>query len=138
MIVFKGRMLRTILALAAGIVLGSMTVGANEAWMASRHPMPAGLQYTDAAGMSAYVASLPAAAFAQLVAGWFLGALLGVGVTRALTPVAFAPAAIAAMQVFGVCSNFFAFSHPLWVMIAGPILSLAGSAIGWFVGRRKA
>lgn len=131
-------MLRSIAAGFVGLIVAGMVVGLFEGVSGLLHPAPPGLDFTDAAAASAYLATLPTSALLVVVVGWFAGPLAGVAVARRIAPGRVPAIVVSVVQVCFVVLNFVQFPHPVWMMIAGPIASLAGSKLGWMLGQRKA
>lgn len=124
-------MLRSILAVVAGVLVAAALVFAAEAAGHRLYPTPAigavdcgsKAAYAEKASAAVCVAATPAGAKLAVVAGWLLGAFGG-GVAAALIGRKWAPLPLlVAATILLLCIvNFFAFPHPLW-MIALAVLA---------------
>ena len=129
-------MLRSILAVLAGIVSAAIVVSLVEAGVSALYPPPAGLNMGDPAALEAYIQQAPFGAMALVVAGWFAGAVVGVGLACRIAKGSMRVAAVVSvLQMAAVVSNFFELSHPLWMIVSGSVLSVAGCALGAWLGR---
>lgn len=130
--------LRYIAALVAGIVVAGVTVFVVEALGHAAYPPPASLDIRDATQMEAHLRSLPAAAFAFVMAAWALGAMLG-GIVAALV----APARkvlmaciIGGFILAGAVTNLVMIPHPPWFALGAPLVVLGATGIAAHVGSR--
>ena len=73
---------RTILGVVAGVIAGGVIVFATEAVGHSLFPPPPAINLADPEDVKRLMASLPAGAFAFVLAGWFLGSFAGAFVAR--------------------------------------------------------
>ena len=119
-------MMRSILGVLAGVIVGIAAIFIIGRLTVGFFPVPATFDPTSAAD----VAARPFGAKALVVFAWFLGALVG-GITTSLIGKRWAPAAwvVAATMLLFAISNFSAFPHPLWMMIA----SAPAAALGGFL-----
>jgi hypothetical protein len=115
-------MLRTLIAIVAGIVMSFGCVAAFDAASAAFFPPPPGLNFNDPAVLAAYVVSMPFAAQAIIAAGWFcapyIGALFAMYIGRASLPGWIVAAAFLAAATF----NIILIPHPQWMAIAAFVL----------------
>ncbi len=116
-------MLRSVLAVLFGVLGGAAIVFVVEAVSHGIYPIPEGFDPTKAAD----IAALPFGAKFAVVLAWFAGAFGG-GVIASLISKRWAPAAwvVAATILLFAGTNFSAFPHPLWMMVA----SLPATALG--------
>lgn len=117
-------MLRSILAVLFGVLGGAAVVFVAELVSNGIYPTPEDFDPTKAED----IAALPFGAKAAVVLAWFAGAFSG-GVIAALASMRWAPAAwvVAATILLFAGTNFSAFPHPLWMMIASvPATALGG------------
>lgn len=117
-------MLRSVLSVLFGVLTGAAIVFAVERISHGLFPIPAGFDPTKPEA----IAGLPFGAKASVVFAWFFGAFGG-GVVAALIARRWAPAAwiVAATMLLFAMTNFSAFAHPLWMMIASaPAAALGG------------
>jgi hypothetical protein len=134
-------MLKSIIAVIAGVVAGALVVFGVEMLGYQLFPTPdvAGYACSDPAtykvkaGMAACMAVVPVSAKANVVGGWFLGALIG-GMVALLIGGRWTPLAwIVAATIFLLsATTFFMFPHPLW-MIAGAVFA---SLLGGFLATK--
>lgn len=128
-------MLRRVLSVLAGLAAGFATVFLIEMISTSLYPMPAGLDPANAAAMKAYIAALPAAAFALVLTAMFSGALVA-----ALTAARLAGRQRLAGWIAGgivvaaTVINIFAIPHPLWFAAASVGLAAIGAGLGARLG----
>ncbi len=117
-------MLRSILSVLFGVIAGAVIVFVVERMSHAVFPVPAGFDPSKAGAIDA----LPFATKASVVFAWFAGAFGG-GVTASLIAQRWAPAVwvVAATILLFAVTNFTAFPHPLWMMIASvPAAALGG------------
>lgn len=88
--------------------------------------------------MAELVANMPTAAFGVLVLGWFTGAFVGSWVAGRVARNGKPTTGYIVVSFLLVATviNFVSFAHPLWVMIADPILVLAGGFFGSKAGAK--
>ena len=131
-------MIRSILAVLAGLAVGLVLIALGEVPTSVMYPLPPGVNYTDSAAMGDYVANLPlqaflillaAHAFATFVAG-FVAAWIATRAktTHALVVGLFFPAA--------AVINLAMLPHPLWVGVAQILLYLPAAYAGSLVAPR--
>ncbi len=70
-------MIRSVLAVVAGIVVGGIVVGVCETPGLLLHPVPQGLDLNDPAQLKDHVAKAPLAAQVCVAVAWTLGPLAG-------------------------------------------------------------
>ena len=132
-------MLRTILAVLAGLVVAWITISLFE--FASMHafPPPPGVDVRDPQQLAALVSQMPVAALALVLAGWVVGAMDG-GLVSTLIAKRRVPAIVVGVMVMlGAFLMMVMVPHPLWMAIAGVLLPLPAALFGaWLVRRRKA
>jgi nitrate/nitrite transporter NarK len=74
--------------------------------------------------------SLPATNLIWPVIGWFLGALAGGWVAVRISGERWTVWAIVALVLGAIILNFAMITHPLWMMIVGPLAAIAGGLVG--------
>lgn len=126
-------MLKLVLGILAGVVAGFVTVFLIEAISGKLYPMPAGLDPTNAEGMKAWIAGLPAGAFALVLTAMTLGALDAAAVAAVIAGRRrmagwIAGGFIVAATIF----NVIAIPHPVWFAVASVVLAMTGT---WFGAR---
>ena len=132
-------MLRSILAVLAGLVVAWITVSLFE--FASMHtfPPPPGVDVRDPQQVAALVSRMPVGALALVLAGWVVGALDG-GLAAALIAKRRVPAVVVgALVALGALAMVMMVPHPLWMSIAGVFLPVPAALSGaWLVRGRNA
>jgi hypothetical protein len=132
-------MLRSILAVLAGLVVAWITVSLFE--FASMHtfPPPPGVDVRDPQQVAALVSRMPAGALALVLAGWVVGAFDG-GLVAALIAKHRVPAVVVgALVALSALAMVMMVPHPLWMSIAGVFLPVPAALSGAWLGRgRKA
>lgn len=131
-------MLRSILAVLAGLVVAWITVSLSE--FASMHafPPPSGVDVRDPQQLAALVAQMPVGALGLVLAGWVVGALDG-GLVAALIAKRRVPAIVVGVLVMlGAFLMVAMVPHPMWMSIAGVLLPVPAALFGaWLVRGRK-
>ena len=117
-------MLRSVLSVLFGVLAGAAIVFLVERLSHGLFPIPAGFDPT----MREAIASLSFGTKASVVIGWFMAAFGG-GVIASLIAKRWAPASwvVAATVLLFAITNFSAFPHPMWMMLASaPAAALGG------------
>ena len=131
-------MLRSILAVLAGLVVAWITVSLFE--FASMHtfPPPPGVDVRDPQQLAALVSQMPVGALGLVLAGWVVGALDG-GLVAALISKRRMPAVVVgALVALGALAMVMMVPHPLWMSIAGVFLPVPAALFGaWLARGRK-
>ena len=131
-------MLRSILAVLAGLVVAWITVSLFE--FASMHtfPPPPGVDVRDPQQLAALVSQMPVGALALVFAGWVVGALDG-GLVATLIAKRRVPAIVVGVLVMlGAFLMVAMVPHPMWMSIAGVLLPVPAALFGaWLVRGRK-
>ena len=127
-------MLRSVLAVLFGVIGGAGIVFVAELVSHGLYPVPEGFDPTKPEA----IAALPFGAKAAVVVAWFAGAFGG-GVIAALIAERWAPAAwvVAATILLFAGTNFSAFPHPPWMMIASLPATLIGGWLAVVVTRAR-
>lgn len=122
--------LRSVLAVVAGLGLSIAVGGGVEALSSRLYPLPEGLDYNDRAAMAAAMSQLPADAFVAVLVAWGLGALGG----------SFAAVYVSGRDALGyligvllgaaAIANLLMISHPSWTWAGAAILIPLGTLIG--------
>ncbi len=134
-------MLRSVLVVFAGLIVGMLMVTAIESMIPLVFALPP-LDVADPAAVKAAMASLPAGVFVMLMFGWAFGALTGGLVSARLAthtsgrgPLGHA-LAVGLVQTAGAIANFSMLPHPTWVIAAGLVLFVPMALLGGHLGRR--
>lgn len=120
-------MLRSVIAVVVGVVVGAVTVFVLEYLGHAIFPSTIQIDREDPEQMRRLVAATPFGAKLFVVAGWFAGAFLGgfasLVIARRWAPVAW----VVATTVLGLtATNFAIIPHPLWMEIS----AVVGCAFG--------
>lgn len=131
-------MLRTVLAVVLGLVMGGMVVFAIEVVGHLIHPPPADLDTGDREAMKRYVEQLPPAAFLFVLlayaAGSFAGGWVAARVARR-APLVHAVIVGALLLAAGIM-NVVMIPHPLWFTFASLAVFLPAALAGAWLARR--
>jgi hypothetical protein len=126
--------LRTILAILAGLLVALATIIALEYLGMSLFPMPVGVTLQDETDLARLVAEAPTGKLLWVVLGWALAALLG-GWTAARLSRAhrrIAALSVGGLIVAGVAATVATIPHPGWMVAAGLLLPLP---LAWLAAR---
>ncbi len=132
-------MLRSILAVLAGLVAAWLTIMLFEFASMRAFPPPPGIDVHDPVQLTQLITQMPVAALGLVLAGWVVGALDGGIVARLIArrrvPVIIVGAAVA----LGALLMVTMVPHPMWMTIAGVLLPIPAALFGaWLVRGRKA
>lgn len=131
-------MIRSALALLAGVVLAALTVMLMDTLVGSIYPLPPGTDPGNPESLRQAVASMPSSALVLLLAGWVLAAAVGSYVAaRLATQARRMHGIIAALFVLvATIANMANIPHPVWMWPAAIVLiPLAGLAATRLVAR---
>jgi hypothetical protein len=126
--------LRTILAILAGLLVALATIIALEYLGMSLFPMPVGVTLQDETDLARLVAEAPTGKLLWVVLGWALAALLA-GWTAARLSRAhrrIAALCVGGLIVAGVAATVATIPHPGWMVAAGLLLPLP---LAWLAAR---
>lgn len=126
--------MRTVLAVLAGFVSGSLVVTVCE-WLSHRvYPMPP-LDFNDPVALRAAIATLPLMALVLVVAGWTVGTFAGAraGAAVATNNKSLVAGIVGGLFLMATASNLFMIPHPAWMTVAGPA-GVLGAA--WLAARQ--
>lgn len=131
---------RAILVGIGGVVVANIVVTISHQISQRRFPFPEGLDKTDMEAMTAYIATLPTAAFVHVVVGWWCGAAAGMAVTffaqRPRTPMR---SIVPGIVIFlASVANSVMLPGPSWMMPAALGSQLALMAGVWFASSASA
>lgn len=132
-------MIRTILAVVAGIVLAFAVTFVTELVWQQLAPMPSGTPAVDPAAVAAFIETVPITALLVVLLGWTAAIFAGTFAASRLARRGQWPGWIVlALFLAATGSNFFMIRHPVWYVIAAVVLILAAGLLGSRagVGRR--
>jgi MFS family permease len=117
-------MLRTVLAIVAGLITAMLVIFGVEAAGMLLFPPPAGMPLETEADLAKLVAMASPAAKAWLVFGWALGSFVGAWVAARISRRhrRIAALAVALFIVAGTVMNAMVITHPLWMNLLGILL----------------
>ncbi len=122
-------MLRNSVAAVVGIALAVAIVWLNERLGHMAYPPPEGIDFSDPDVVRPYLASLPAWALLQLMAGWVIATFAGIVVACAIgnaKPHIFA-VVIGGLIFLATVSNLIIIPHPMWFNVVSLVAILASA-----------
>ena len=137
-------MLRSFLAVLAGLALGIFVITAVESIIPMVYPLPKAVDPSDPEALRAMMAGMPTGVFVILMAGWTFGALAGGLLAARLASTWFHRAplahalAVGVVQTSGAIANFAMLPHPTWVLVAGLVVFIPMALLGGKLGQRPA
>ncbi len=132
-------LLRTILALLAGVVVTFFTISAVGQLGHILYRIPAELDWQDSSAVSAYLKQLPVGALLLVLAGWLLGIFTGMTAATLLAGRSrgrFA-LAIGSLVFLGAVSNFYLRPHPMWLMVLSLITIPLVTLLCWWALKKR-
>lgn len=111
--------------LAAGLAVAIFTIMFAEFIGNQLFPPPRGYDMNAGSALS-----LPVENLMGPVVGWFLGAMAGSWVAVRISGERWTGWAIVVLVLAATVLNFALITHPLWMMIAGPVAAILGGWIG--------
>lgn len=130
-------MLRTLLAIVAGLITAMLVIFGVEAIGLLLFPPPAGMTLESEADLAKLVAMSSSAAKAWVVFGWALGSFVSAWVAARISARhrRIAALAVALFIVAGTVMNAMVIAHPLWMNLLGillpvPLALLAARLVG--------
>jgi hypothetical protein len=131
--------LRAILAVVAGVVVGFAVVMAIEMLSTVIFPLPEGVDPMDESAMREIMADIPTGAMVLVLAAWLLGTLAGVATAIRLHPARarWPGLVVAGLLAAATVANLLMLPHPVWMAVAAPAALIAGLLLGLRVGGRE-
>lgn len=126
-------MLRSILAVLAGVLVMGITVAAVQ-WLGhSIFPPPPGIDPSDPDAMIALVSSMPVMALAFVLLAYAFGTFLGAytATTISLAHKRGVAHVIAVIMLALIAMNFAMIPHPIWMIVLGVLIPLPFALLGW-------
>lgn len=126
---------RGIVAVILGLLLAFAITLAVEAVNSQVYPMPPGTDLADPASVKAAFASLPPAALAVVLVGWFVSALVGAWLAAHFAkPAGWPPLTVGVVLFAAAVGNMLMIPHPAWFWIIGvaiyPVATWLGARLG--------
>ena len=125
-------LVRQILGVIAGVVVGGLVVFLVEFAGHSLFPPPPGTDLTNPEDVKRLMSLLPAGAFVMVLFGWFLGSLAGAWTANRIARTSIAGWIVAALFILLTAYNFTVIPHPMWMMAAGVVIPLVSA---WIASR---
>jgi hypothetical protein len=122
-------MIRSVLAGFIGILIAVGIVWLNERLGHMVYPPPEGIDFSNPDVVRPYLASLPAWALLQLMAGWMIAVFVGIVVASAIgraKPLIYA-IAIGGIIFAATLSNLIIIPHPMWFNVISLVAILAST-----------
>ncbi len=132
-------LLRTVLALLAGVVVTFFTISAVEQLGHILYRAPVGLDWQDSSAVSAYLRQSPVGALLLVLAGWLLGIFTGLTAATLLAGRCrgrFA-LAIGSLVFLGAVSNFYLLPHPMWLMVLSLLMIPLVALLCWWALKKR-
>jgi hypothetical protein len=123
-------MLRSILGIVAGFVVGAVVVGLIEAAGLLFHPLPPGIDLSDNKALREHLAKAPPIAMVPVGIAWFVGPLVGSWLAAIIAGRGGPALAIGVLFLAADITNLISFPHPLWLVIVGFLAPLAAAWMG--------
>lgn len=125
-------LVRRILGVIAGVVVGGLIVFCVELVGHSLFPPPAGMDLSNPDDMKQLISTLPTGALVMVLAGWLLGSLAGAWTADNIARNPIAGWIVAGIFILLTAYNFSVIPHPTWMMAAGILIPLLSA---WIAGR---
>lgn len=125
-------MLRSILAVLAGILVMGITVAAVQ-WLGHSIYPPPPLDMNDRAAMDAAIAAMPAMALGFVLIAYAFGMFLGAytASTISLAHKRGVALVLATVMLALIALNFVSFTHPLWMVVIGVLIPFPFALLAW-------
>ena len=133
------KVIRSILAVLAGIAIAGAMIFAAEAAGQKLYPLPPGVDPRDVGALRAVISTLPAGAFVMVLIGWaagtFAGGFLAAFIARRAPN--FHALIVGGIMMAGAIATMIELPHPVWVWIVGLLLFVPAALLGASLVRRK-
>jgi uncharacterized protein YacL len=131
-------MVRSIVAVIAGVLVGGIVVGIVELPGMFFHPLPPEIKLSDAEALKNHAAKAPFAAQLCVALAWTLGPFVGSWLTAHVARKHFLAHGLIVGIIFLAADvfNLQSFPHPLWLSIVGVLAPLISSWLGATIGAR--
>lgn len=125
-------MLRSILGIVLGILIGGLTVGLIEFAGNLFHPMPAEMDRNNWDAVKSHAAKAPLAAHACVAIGWTIGPLVGAWIAAMIARRSFLVIGLTIGIVFLLCdlAMILSLPTPLWLAAIGILAPLISAWLG--------
>ncbi len=119
--------MKTVLGVLSGIVVAVLCVYVIEVVGHSVFPTPPDIDPYNPAHAERLMAALPAGAFAFVLAGWFIGSLVGAWLANRIARQSHAGWGVALFVIAGGAYMMTQFPHPVWMWVLGIALPIAAA-----------
>ena len=130
-------MLRSILAVLAGVLVMGITVAAMQ-WLGhSIYPPPPGIDLGNRDAMAALISTMPVMALALVLVAYAFGTFLGAYTAATLSTAHKRGVAISlALVVLAlITANFTMIPHPIWMIVGGVLIPMPFALLAWRLAR---
>jgi hypothetical protein len=117
--------MRGVLGVIAGIVVAFLCVQGAEMITHRLYPFPPGADMKDMATIKRFVATLPTPAFVLVLAGWFVGTLLGTFLAAKIGRSRIPAYVVGVLLLCGGIANAVIIPQPLWFSALGFVIFIA-------------
>jgi hypothetical protein len=130
-------MMRTTIAVVAGVTACFLLIMAIEAGSHTIWPTPNGLNPDDPNGWANYVSKMALGAKLAVVLAWCMGGLMGCAIAVRISIAHKGIAALTVGAVLGLATitNFATIPHPAWMIFAAAIGIPVAAWLGWYLNR---
>lgn len=125
-------LVRQILGVIAGVIVGGLIVFCVEAVGHSLFPTPAGTDLSNPEDVKRLISMLPIGALVMVLVGWAFGSLAGAWTANRIARTSMAGWIVAGLFVLLTAYNFTIIPHPMWMMAAGILIPLVAA---WVASR---
>jgi hypothetical protein len=118
------RILRSVGAVMAGLIVGVIVVGGTEAVTSKLYPLPPGIDSSNMEAVREHVANVPAAALLLVLSGWGIASIVGSWLATRLGPSRHAGhgATVGLLLLSAGVANMMMLPHPAWFWAAALVV----------------
>jgi hypothetical protein len=131
-------LIRSIVAMLAGIVVAILTFTLIEQLGHSIFPPPATINWNDSNAVKAFMDNQPVGSYLLVLAGWIIGSFAAAIITQKISQQSayILPAVLSALLLASAALNFFMLPRPVWFVVAGLIVFAPSVFAGWTLSER--
>jgi hypothetical protein len=121
-------MLRSILAVVAGVIVGGLLIAGIEYASTLFFPLPEGVDPMNEADMREIMHTIPLGALVIVILAYFVGVAAGAWTAIRLHPTHARWAGYVVVGLFAIATvaNMLSLPHPPWMYVAAPVALVAG------------
>lgn len=125
-------MLKSVLSIILGIVIGGVAIMAMEMLGHSLYPPPAGIDFNDPAQVAEMVANAPVAALLMVILAYVVGGIVAGFICGLLKPKTqnYQPFVVGVILTFFGLMNLLMIPHPIWFWISTLIAFVPTALLG--------